>query len=48
MGGNAQEGTGEETVGAIGETSTVNVQGRDPTGGAHPRREGGVSGYWPR
>ena len=52
-GGNAQEGTGEEKVGYLGEISTSDVRGRDPNGGAcmgnndiHPKREGGVLGYW--
>ena len=54
-GDNAQEGTGEETVEDIGEISIADVQGQDPTGGAHmgnngphPEREGGVLGYWTR
>ena len=50
-GGNAQEGAGEKTVGALGEISTADVWGRDPTGGAcmgdngtHTKREGGYRG----
>ena len=33
-GGNVQEGTGEDKVGALGDIGTSDVQGRDPTGGA--------------
>ena len=48
MGGNAQEGTGEEKVGDCGEISTTAFWGRDPTvisrmgnNGPHPERQGG-------
>ena len=55
MGGNAQEGTGEEMVGYLGEVSTTDVWGQEPTGGTrmgnsgpHLEREGGVLGHWAR
>ena len=52
MGGKAQEGTSEDTVGADGEMSTAEFLRRDRTGGSrmgdngpHPKTEGGLSGY---
>ena len=45
--GNAQEGSSEEKVGAIGETGIADVLGQDPIegfpmgdNGPHPKREG--------
>ena len=53
MGGNTQEGNGEETLGACGDICTSDFQGRYPTGGARmghnvprPEREGVLSGHW--
>ena len=34
QGGNAQEGTGDEKVGALSDISAADVQVRDPAGGA--------------
>ena len=39
-GGNAQEGTCEETVGALGESSLAKVWGQDPTVGDHISNNG--------
>ena len=55
MGGYAQEGSSENTVGALGEISTVDFRGRDPTGRAcvgdnvpHLKREGEIPVYYNR
>ena len=51
--GNAQEETGEQKVGSLGDISTADVRGQDPTigsrmgdNGPHPKREGRVPRYW--
>ena len=53
--GNAQEGSSEDKVGAIGEIGTADVRGRDPTGGScmsdnvpRPEMGGGGLVYWVR